>query len=70
MSPTHSEGAKAAYRVKAAYDRGDFADPLDAIVMHTYQLSLELRLLPEDARVAAAREVARRIVRNTGESLG
>ena len=70
MSPTHPEGLAAAKRVIAANEHGAHPDPLDAIVMHTYQISLELRLLPEGARVAAAREVARRIVRNTGESLG
>jgi hypothetical protein len=70
VSPTHSEGLAAAKRVIAANEHGAHPDPLDAIVMHTYQISLELRLLPQEARVEAAREVARRIVRNTGESLG
>jgi len=61
----------AARRIKAAFDEGaQFCSAADAITLHTYQLSLELRRLPIAERAAKARECARLIVRNVGESLG
>lgn len=66
MTPTHREGIEAAKRIVAA---GGKATAEDAILMHTYQLSLELRRIPIEERGARAREVAKLIVRNTGESL-
>ena len=71
MTPTHSDGLAAARRIKAAYENGALhCDAADAITLHTYQLSLELRRLPMQERAAKARECARLIVRNVGESLG
>jgi len=71
MTPTHSDGLAAARRIKAAYEGGaQHCSAEDAITLHLYQLSLELRRLPVEIRAARARECARLIVRNTGESLG
>ena len=71
MTPTHSDGLAAAKRICAAIEGGaKFASAADAITMHLYYLSLELRRWPITERAAKARECARLIVRNTGESLG
>jgi hypothetical protein len=70
MTPTHPEGQEAARRVYAAVKDGGLAFPDDAITMLLYQLSLELRRLPEAQRQAEARRVAKCIVKNTSESLG
>jgi len=70
MTPTHSDGLAAAKRICAAIEggvRGGHA--VDAITFYTYQLSLELRRWPIAERAAKARECAKLIVRNTGESL-
>jgi hypothetical protein len=69
MKPTHPEGQEAARRVYEAVKDGGLAFPDDAITMLSYQLSLELRRLPEKSRMAEALRVSRCIVANTRESL-
>lgn len=70
MTPTHSEGREAARRVQAANQDGALADARDALTMLTYQLSMELRRIPERLRIEAALQISRQIVANTKESLG
>jgi hypothetical protein len=54
--PTHPDGLGAGRRVKAAIDRGEYPHPHDAIMIHTYALSLELshrqasRVAPDQCR--------------------
>lgn len=69
MTPTHSEGRAAAKRVMDANKDGALCDARDAITMATYQLSMELRRIPERERMAQALGIARTIVANTRESL-
>jgi hypothetical protein len=74
MTPTHAEVVAAAKRVHAAlsevaYGRGPGCDPADAMLMHLYQLSLELRRLPERERMNRALGICRHLIANTRESL-
>ena len=69
MTPTHREGMAAAKRCRDANVDGALCDARDAITMATYQLSLELRRIPERERMAAALGVCRQITANTRESL-
>jgi hypothetical protein len=75
MTPTHSDAIAAAKRVHAAYSaaaRGNgpqLCDPADAMLMHLYQLSLELRRLPERERMNRALGICRQLIANTRESL-
>lgn len=63
--------AAAAKRVAAVdYQAGGRADVHDAMIMHTYQISAELRRVPERERLETALRICRRIVTNTRESLG
>ena len=52
-----------------AHEMDEPVDPDDAITMHTYQISVELRRLPEAVRMQAARRAAAHILENTQESL-
>lgn len=70
MTPTHREGLAAARRVKQANDDGAHCDARDAITMSIYNISLELRRIPDRERMRAALSAARQIVANTRESLG
>jgi hypothetical protein len=70
MTPTHPQGQEAARRVYEAVKDGGLAFVEDAITMLSYQLSLELRRIPEAQRQAEARRVAKCIIQNTSESLG
>lgn len=70
MTPTHSTGLGAARRVKTAIEAGQHADAHDAMLMHTYQISLELRRVPQAKRLKMAHRLCRWIVNNTQESLG
>lgn len=70
MTPTHSEGMAAAKRVRAANLDGHQADARDSICMMIYHLSMVLRLLPEELRLAEAQKLARVLIANTKESLG
>lgn len=70
MTPTHSEGMAAAKRVQAANADGHMADARDSICMMSYHLSMCLRLLPEELRLAEAQRLARLLIANTKESLG
>jgi hypothetical protein len=69
MRPDHPTAIAAAKRVKAATEAGDFAAVDDALAMHTYQLSMELRRLPARDRLLRAKTIARHIVENTEESV-
>jgi hypothetical protein len=70
MTPSHSEALAATKRVAAVnYQAGELADAQDALLMHVYQVSMELRRIPEGQRMAAALKLALQIVANTRESL-
>jgi len=70
VTPTHSEAIAAAKRIADVdYQGGELADARDALLMHTYQLSLELRRIDERQRMEMALRIARNIVANTRESL-
>jgi hypothetical protein len=69
MIPTHSEGLAAAKRVAAANEDGEMVDAQDSITMSLYNLSLQMRLLPERYRMKAATVAARQLIANTRESL-
>jgi hypothetical protein len=69
MTPSHAEGLAAAKRIHAANEEGVMGDARDAILMLTYHLSLELRRLPEQGRMAEALRIGRVIAANTRESL-
>jgi len=69
MTPSHKEGMAAAKRCRDANNDGAFCDARDAITMATYQLSLELRRIPERERMETALRICRQIAANTRESL-
>lgn len=69
VTPTHQDGIAAAKRVQAANNDGTECDVFDVMCMLTYQLSLELRRIPERARIEAALQISRQIMKNTRESL-
>lgn len=69
MTPTHQDGIAAAKRVYGTIEAGELPLVTDALVMLTYQLSLELRRVPDRERMNAALQISRRIVANTRESL-
>jgi hypothetical protein len=69
MTPTHAEGLAAAKRVHAANNDGHQVDAEDSITMMLYHLSMVLRLLPEQRRMAKAQQLARQLIANTRESL-
>lgn len=48
---------------------GELCDPDDAITMLIYHLSLELRRIPANLRLAKATEASEAILANTRESL-
>lgn len=70
MIPTHAEALAAAKRIWQANASGEAVDVIDALKMHTYQVSLELRRVPERQRVETALRISRRILSNTRESMG
>lgn len=69
MNPTHRQGLEAAKRVVAATEAGRSPDWDDTILMHTYQLSLELREVPPPQRLFRAELACELIMENTRESL-
>lgn len=60
----------AARRVQAANRDGGLADVRDCLTMLSYQISMELRRIPERSRIEAALQITRMIMANTRESLG
>jgi hypothetical protein len=69
VTPTHAEGRAAALRVQAANADGALADARDGIILGIYNISMEVRRLPEHGRMAVAQQAAKQIMANTRESL-
>ena len=69
MTPTHSEAMAAARRCAEANQHGAHPEVHDALTMHTYAISTQLRLIPERLRIEAALRISRQIVANTRESM-